>query len=87
MTRVIQPRRIKWWYAAAAAVACLLTATYLVREFQPKPQALCEGTYVVINGICYDDLSLVRKYATEAIDMVTMPFGNGSAADALDFLD
>ena len=80
-------QKSKWWYAAAAAVACLLTATYLVHEFQPKPQALCEGTYVVINGICYDDLSLVRKYATEAIDMITMPFGNGSAADALDFLD
>ena len=78
---------INWWYAAAAAVACLLTATFLIHEFQPKPQALCEGTYVMINGVCYDDLSLVRKYATEAIDMVTQPFENGSAADALDFLD
>ena len=80
-------RKSNWWYAAAAAVACLLTATFLIHEFQPKPQALCEGTYVMINGICYDDLALVRKYATETIDMVTQPFGNGSAADALDFLD
>ena len=78
---------VNWWYAAAAAVACLFFATFLVREFQPKPKVLCEGTYVVINGICYDDLSLVRKYATETIDMVTKPFGDGSAADALDFLD
>ena len=78
---------VKWWYAAAAAIAILLTATFLVREFHPKPQVLCEGTYVVINGICYDDLSLVRKYATETIDMVTKPFGDGSAADALDFLE
>jgi len=78
---------VNWWYAAAAAVAILLTATFLVREFPPKPKVLCEGTYVVINGICYDDLSLVRKYATETIDMVTKPFGDGSAADALDFLD
>ena len=78
---------INWWYAAAAAVACLLTATFLIHEFQPKPQVLCEGTYVMINGICYDDLALVRKHATETIDMVTKPFGDGSATKALDFLD
>ena len=79
-------RSVKWWYAAAA-VACLLVGTFLVREFQPKPKNLCTGTYVMINGICYDDLTLVRKYATEAIDLVTQPFGNGSATEALDFLD
>ena len=86
-----QPSKFKnqkmWWYAAAAAVACLLVATFFVREHQPARQALCTGTYVMVNGICYDDLSLVRKYAAEAIDMVTQPFGDGSATDALDFLE
>ena len=82
----IEQRRIKWRYVAAAAVACLLVATFLVREHQPAPQIACTGTYVMINGICYDDMALVRKYATEAIDMVTQPFGS-SVTDALDFLE
>jgi hypothetical protein len=82
----IQPRRIKWWYVAAAVAACLLGGTFLVREFQPARENLCTGTYVMVNGICYNDLALVRKYATETIDMVTKPIGNGSATDALDFL-
>ena len=80
-------RYVNWRYAVAAAVACLLTATFLVREFQQKPPAICTGTYVVINGVCYDDPALVLKHAAETIDMVIKPFGNGSAADALDFLD
>ena len=80
-------RRINRWYAAAAAVACLLAGTFLVREFQSKPKNLCVGTYVMINGICYDDMALVRKYATETIDLVTQPFDNASVTDALDFLD
>jgi len=76
----------RWWYAAAA-VACLIAGTFLVREFQTKPENLCTGTYVMINGVCYDDLALVRKYATETIDLVTQPFGDSSATDALDFLE
>ena len=81
---VVQSRRTKWWYAAAA-VACLFVATFLVREYQPATQTACVGTYVMINGVCYDDLALVKKYATETIDMVTQPFGS-SITDALDFL-
>ena len=77
--------RVKWWYAAAA-VACLFVATFLTREYQPTQQTLCTGTYVMVNGVCYDDLALVRKYATEAIDMITQPF-ESSVIDALDFLD
>ncbi len=84
----IQPRPIKWWYAAATAAACILAAIFLAREYRPEPapQALCSGTYVMVNGVCYDDLSLVSKYATEAIDQVTEPVGENSATDALDFL-
>ena len=78
---------VKWWYAAAAAVACLIAGTFFVREFQPAPKNLCTGTYVMVNGICYDDMALVRKYATETIDLVTQPFDNGFATDALDFLE
>ena len=74
------------WYAVAAAVACLLVATFLTREYQGAPQNLCIGTYVMVNGVCYDDPALVSKYAIEAIDMVTQPFGS-SVTDALDFLD
>jgi hypothetical protein len=82
-----QQSKMKWWYAAATVAACLLVGTFIAREFQPAPQNLCTGTYVMVNGVCYNDLVLVRKYATETIDMVTMPFGNGSATDALDFLN
>jgi len=82
----IQQRRVKWWYATAAAVAFLLVATYFVRENQPTPKTLCTGTYVMVNGVCYDDPALVRKYATETIDFVTQPFGS-SVTDALDFLN
>ena len=83
----IRPRHTKWWYAAAAAIACLLVATFLAREYQPVSKTACVGTYVMIDGVCYDDLALVRKYAIETIDMVTQPFENGSATDALDFIN
>ena len=82
----IQQRRVIWWYAAAAAVACLLVGTFLAHENRPVTQTACTGTYVMVNGICYDDMALVKKYATETIDMVTQPFGS-SVTDALDFLD
>jgi hypothetical protein len=80
-------RLVKWWYAAAAVAACLLVGTFVARELQPEPQNLCTGTYVVVNGICFNDLALVSKYTAETIDMVTKPFGEGSATDALDFLE
>ena len=80
-------KSVKWRYAAAAAVACLIAGTFFVREFKPAPKNLCTGTYVMVNGVCYDDMALVRKYATETIDMVTQPFSNDSATDALDFLE
>ncbi len=83
----IRPRPIKWWYAAAAMAACLLAAVFLTHEPAIDSDVPCTGTYVMINGVCYDDLSLVSKYATEAIDQVTQPFGDGSATDALDFLE
>ena len=84
---IIKPRRVKLWYAAAAVAACLLAGTFLVRHHLPAPQPLCtDGTFVVINGVCYDDLALVKKYAAQTIDMVTKPLSDGSAAKALDFL-
>jgi len=76
----------KWRYAAAAAVACLLLGTFFVHEYRPMPQT-CTGTYIMINGICYNDLSLVKKYATETIDMVTNPISDGTATDAFNFLE
>ena len=82
----IQPRRMNWWYAVSAA-ACLLFAVFFARQYQQTPQTACTGTYVMVNGVCYDDLALVRKYAAETIDQITKPFGDGSATDALDFLD
>lgn len=75
----------RWWYAAAAVV-CLLAGTYIAREWKTAPENLCVGTYVMVNGICYDDMTLVRKYAVETIDCITKPCSEGSAIDALDFL-
>jgi len=83
----LHARRMNWWYAAAAAAACLLFAVFFARQHQQTPPTACTGTYVMVNGVCYDDLALVRKYATETIDQITKPFGDGSATDALDFLD
>ena len=77
----------RWRYAAAAVAACLLIASILVHEYPSASKNECTGTYVVINGICYNDIALVKKYATETIDMVTQPFGDGSATKALDFLN
>ncbi len=80
----LQP--VKWWYIAALAAACLLAFIFFPHEHQPASQTLCTGTYVMINGICYNDPALVGKYAAETINEVTRPFGESSAADALDFL-
>lgn len=74
-------------YVAAGAAACLLATVFITREQHPVSEASCTGTYVMVNGVCYDDLSLVKYYAAEAIDQVTKPVGNGAATDALDFLD
>jgi hypothetical protein len=75
-------RRIRWWFAAVAVAACLSGVVFLVRKHQPvPPTAECTGTYVMVNGVCYDDISLIRKYAVETIDLVTQPFENSSPSD------
>ena len=84
---VIKPRRVKLWYAAAAVAACLIAGVFLIRHHLPANQTLCTGTFVMINGVCYDDISLVKKYAAETIDMVLKPLGDGAASKALDFLN
>ena len=83
----VKRRWKKWLYSTAAAAACLLAGTFLVHQHHQATKPQCIGTYVVVNGVCYDDLSLVRKYAAETIDMVTKPFGDGAATKALDFLN
>lgn len=82
-------RRIRFRYAvtAAAAVACLVVAILLTGKLTPASDILCSETYVVINGICSDDLSLVGKHAAETIDRVTSPVDEGTITDILDFLD
>ena len=76
----IQPRRIKWWNIAAAA--CLLAAIFLAREYhKPAKEALCVGTYVMVNGVCYDDIAFVRKYAAEAIKMLVDTFDDSCLID------
>ena len=88
---IIEPavpfRPNKWQLMAIAAAACLLAFIFLPREKQSSSKYLCSGTYVMVDGVCYDDLSIVSKYAAEAIDQVTRPIGENSATAALDFLD
>ncbi len=79
--------RVKIWYAVAGIVASVILAVVLFKEQQPTATANCTGTYVMVNGVCYTDMSLVSKYATEAIDQVTKPIGDNAVTDALDFLD
>jgi hypothetical protein len=84
----VQPRRAGWWYAAAAVAACLLGVVFFVSKHQPEPQTTaCTGTYVMVDGICSDDLSLIRKYAVETIDLVTQPFEDSSPTDEPTFLN
>ncbi len=84
----IKPRyRPIMWYAAAGIAACLLITGLLTLKQEEPIVTSCTGTYVVVNGICYDDLSLVGKHAAEAIDDVTEPIEGNPAIDALDFLD
>ena len=77
----------KRWYYVAAAAASLFTAIFLASEYRPTPQASCTGTYVIINGTCYDDPALVRKYAIETIEQLTKPFDDSSLTDALNFIN
>ena len=80
-------KRAKIWYAAAGIAAGLFIAAILHFDKHPSPTETCIGTYVIIDGICYNDLSLVSKYATETIDRVTKPLEGNAAVSALDFLD
>ncbi len=80
-------RPVKWWHIASVAAACLLAFIFFPREHQPALQTLCTGTYVMVDGVCYDDFSLIRKHATETIDQIIQPVGNDAAIDALNFLD
>jgi hypothetical protein len=79
----------KIWYAAAGMAAALLFAGIFLPKQQPDfVQTGCNsGTYVIVNGVCYDDLQMVSKYAVETIDEVCNPAGFSKAAEVLDFLD
>ena len=84
---VQQNKSLKIKLIAAGIAACLVMAFILFREQQVPPTNSCTGTYVVINGICHDELYLVSKYVTETIDNVTKPIGDNVATSVLDFLD
>jgi hypothetical protein len=75
-----------WLFIAGVAASIILVAVFL-NEQQPAATNNCTGTYVMVNGVCYTDVSLVSKYATETIDQVTRPIGDNAAVNALDFLD
>jgi len=82
-----QPQKKKWIYAAAAAAACLLFATYFALENRQTTQTECVGTFVMIDGICYTDMSIISKYIIEAINLVNIPFEDGYVFDEMDFFD
>jgi len=69
----VQPRRFKLWYAAAAIAACLSGVIFLVHKHQSAAPASCTGTFVMVNGVCSSDMSILKKYAVETIDLITQP--------------
>jgi hypothetical protein len=84
---VARSRRIGWRYAVAAAAACLLGTTFLVRKNEPVAPVPCTGTYVMVNGVCYDDVAYIKRYAVKTIDLMTQPFENGCPIEELNCLN
>jgi hypothetical protein len=84
---VAQPRQAMWWYAAAAVAACLLGVTFLVHKSQPATSASCTGTYVIVNGVCYDDMAHFKRCVVKTIDLITEPIENGCLIDNMNFLN
>ncbi|MDR2036719.1 MAG: hypothetical protein LBQ60_02220 [Bacteroidales bacterium] len=77
-------KRIIRYIIPGAAAACILLAAGLYLN-QKHEDVSCSGTFVMIDGVCSDDLSLVKKYTIQTIDRITSP--TEKVYDPLDFLD
>jgi len=72
-------------YSAAAILGVVIVLMSGLFSKQPAFNAECTGTFVMIDGICYSDLSLVSKHALETLDQITS--SQKGFYNALDFLD
>ncbi len=72
---------------AVAAAACLLVAVFFIEKQSLIDETPCSGTYVMVDGVCYNDLSLVKQRVAETIDQTIVSSGDDAASDILDFLD
>jgi hypothetical protein len=85
---VVQSRwRVRRWYVAAAIAACLLGVTFFIHKNQPVVPASCTGTYIIVNGVIYDDVTYLKKHAVKTIDLITQPFENGYLIDDINCLN
>ena len=72
-------------YGLAAMISAGIILTIGLFKTPKQIDNQCTGTFVIINGICYNNIELVKKYAVEAIDQITSL--NHDIYDALDFID
>ncbi|MDR1055642.1 MAG: hypothetical protein LBL90_07445 [Prevotellaceae bacterium] len=85
--KLTKRRHIAWCAVTgiAAGAALLLTiALFNNRQITKSQDTICEGTFVMIDGVCTDDPKLVSKYAIDAIDAILMP--TNETVDELDGL-
>ena len=71
--------------SAAAILGAVIVLMSGLFSKQPAFNAECTGTFVMIDGICYSDLSLVSKHALKTLDQITS--SQKGFYNALDFLD
>ena len=72
-------------YSAAAILGFVIVLMSGLFSKQPAFNAECTGTFVMIDGICYSDLSLVKEHALKALDQITL--SNDDIYRVLGFLD
>ena len=72
-------------YSSIAAVALVIIIVSGLFHRQHQVNYECVGTFVMIDGICYSDLSLVREHALKALDQVAS--SQKGIYKTLDFLD
>ena len=71
--------------SAAAILGFVIVLMSGLFSKQPAFNAECTGTFVMIDGICYSDLSLVSKHVLKTLDQITS--SQKGIYNALDFLD
>ena len=79
-------RRYRLMICSAAAIAGIVVVLMSgLFSKQPAINTECTGTFVMIDGICYNDLSLVREHALKALEHISS--SHEDIYRVLDFLD